>query len=134
MWYYPFAELQTKRFIDLALDSSKSFVDLGANIGTHTIVAKKKTSKILSIEADKTNFALLKKNLSDLKFENITTLNEYVSDLDGYENMSFWSSFGNTQIVRYGKVIKLDSIISNFDIKPDLIKFDTDGGELKILK
>jgi FkbM family methyltransferase len=116
------------------LDSSKSFIDIGANIGTHTIVAEKRGCSILSIEADKTNFALLKKNLSDAHLMNITTLNEYVSDLDGYENKSYWASFGNTQIVDYGKVRKLDSIIDSFGFKPNLIKMDTDGGELKILK
>jgi FkbM family methyltransferase len=133
-WYYPFAELETKFFISNFLTEQKSFIDVGANIGTLTFIAAKKTHRILSIEADEFNFSILDKNLNFYNLSSIDLHNCYLSDSDGFENVKYWSSFGNQLIDQYQKVVTLDTVISSFKYAPDLIKIDTDGGELKILK
>jgi predicted RNA methylase len=61
-YYYPFAELMTKTFIFDFLDDTRTFIDVGANIGTHSIVAARNARRVISIEGDVHNNSLLKVN------------------------------------------------------------------------
>ena len=66
-WYYTYAEIETKKFIFDVLDSGKTFVDIGADVGTHTIIAGFTKAKVYAIEANNSNFEMLQKNVKVLK-------------------------------------------------------------------
>jgi FkbM family methyltransferase len=115
-------------------------LDIGANIGNHSILFAKYFSKVYSFEPNINTFKLLEFNSSYRK--NISPLNVGIGDFDGkllmYEDDE---NYGASSVIYADeaksaveiKVIKLDSISNNFEnIK--LIKIDVEGMELNVLK
>ena len=67
-----------------------TIVDIGANIGLHTIPLSKKIGpqgKILSFEPDPDNYRILKKNIELNGLQNVTTYNIGLSDKPGKANL-----------------------------------------------
>ncbi len=140
--------------IDYHLKQNKKvlFIDVDSNIGSYSIAignAYKNidTLHIMSIEAAKENFDLLKKNVSLNKLEDkITLINAALADLpDKTINFSFNKkvpgcsgiSFINDRdfIIEQVKTTTLDLLIQNqynFDVY--IIKIDVEGYETEILK
>jgi FkbM family methyltransferase len=120
-----------------------SFVmDIGANIGWYSVVASKivgENGKILAIEPDEDNFALLKKNLRRSgKTDNAVIEQAALSNIDS-EAFLYLSpnNMGDHELYDDGtgresvkvKAATLDSLL-NGEIKlPDLVKSDTQGME-----
>jgi FkbM family methyltransferase len=130
-YYYPFAELMTKTFIFDFLDDTRTFIDVGANIGTHSIVAARNARRVISIEGDVHNNSLLKENTQLIK--NVESFNYYLSDKNESQQVKYWASFNHELIEDYREVVTLDKLVEELSISPDLIKIDTDGSEIKIL-
>ena len=116
-----------------------TYIDVGANIGNHTVFFSKfcDSENVISIELDNKIFNVLNKNVEDLKLTNVTTLNIGVgekyklvktSDIDK-------TNVGMTKIVgEDGDVVvdTLDSLLSDInDIS--LIKLDVEGYEKNVL-
>lgn len=140
--------------IDYQLKQNKKvlFIDVDSNIGSYSIAignAYKNidTLHIMSIEAAKENFDLLKKNVSLNKLDNkITLINAALADSpDKTINFSFNKkvpgcsgiSFINDRdfIIEQVKTTTLDLLIQNqynFDVY--IIKIDVEGYETEILK
>ncbi len=140
--------------IDYHLKQNKKvlFIDVGSNIGSYSIAignAYKNidTLHIMSIEAAKENFDLLKKNVYLNKLENkITLINAALADLpDKTINFSFnkkvpgcsgvSSCNDEDYVIEQLKTTTLDLIIQNhhnFDVC--IIKIDVEGYEIEILK
>lgn len=122
------------------------FIDIGAHIGKFTIKLAKalnKKGKVISIEPDAFNFALLKENIRLNKLKNIIPKKIACSDSDGIKSFylgehgsgghSLKSTRGSTEVSV--KTSKLDSIISELNLnRADLIKIDVEGAESEVLK
>jgi len=52
-----------KEFFLKHLDEFNTFIDIGANIGSHALRATKLGLKVVAIELDKDTYALLKRNV-----------------------------------------------------------------------
>ena len=120
------------------------FVDIGANIGVHSIINSKLGLQILSYEPDPWHMKLLKKNIIKNKVnkKKITLFQCAVSNKDKIS--SFTRVLGNTtgshitgakkgvynEIKKFNiKVISAKKIIK----KNDLVKIDAEGEEAKII-
>lgn len=127
------------------IKNPKVILDLGAHIGSFSIMAAKKFphARIYSIDASIDNFEMLKKNLKENNIKNVFPFNEGAgsenTELEFYidENNTVLNSFkkrpGNKSYKIKCKTLK--KIFHELKIeKCDFMKLDVEGFEYKILK
>jgi FkbM family methyltransferase len=136
--YYPTAELQTKRWILRNLPEDGVFVDVGANVGILSACAALKAihGKVISIEPTDT-FNYLLKNLSKLPSPCATFefLNLAIGNSTGQRKDQIYKIWGEKPVADVYQFKKLDDVVSELDLnRIDVIKIDTDGFELEVLK
>jgi len=118
-------------------------IDIGAHIGSFSIMASKKFSQsnILSFEPSPDNYSLLKKNVRIDKLENITIFNKAVtSHTQGIKiHINPLNSALNTMYGNIGKSIKIPSttlkeiFTKNKINKCYFLKMDCEGAEYDII-
>ncbi len=127
------------------LKQDSIILDIGANIGIHSIYFSKIASKglILSFEPSNETFILLLKNVS--QFENIVPINIAISDRNSVSKFfiasdNAYSSLKDTQRKAIKRVINVPCIkLDEFSIlktlnKIDFIKIDVEGFESEVIK
>ena len=123
----------------------KKTLDLGANIGLHTLIMKKLGLKVTSYEPDSVHLAQIKKvmKLNELGTEGLTPkaisdkrgTMEYIRILGNTTGSHLLGSkeevYGATEIVS----VEVDDILEVLDKgKFDFVKMDVEGHELSVLK
>jgi len=120
----------------------KNILDIGANIGLHSIILSKCNLKVRAYEPDPQHFEILRKNLKLNDCVSAEIFNTAVSDKAG--EAEFIRVLGNTTSSHiagakadpYGElekfIVKTEAIGSVIDWA-DLIKLDAEGQEKKIL-
>ena len=119
----------------------RKVLDIGANVGLHSIILSKLGYKVTAFEPDKMHFNILKKNLKLNKIKKIKIYNLAITDKLG--KFEFTRVLGNTTGSHiknlkkkvYGKTISFDVRSVNFNSiakNYDLIKIDCEGSEKKI--
>ena len=112
-------------------------VDIGANIGNHSIAYSKISKKVYAFEAHPRTFEILKFNINEYK--NIKIYNIGISDKKGllYFKKVNSTNIGGKRLSKIGsiksQINKLDNIIK-LDKKIRLIKIDIEGHEYEALK
>lgn len=122
-------------------------IDIGAHIGVSILYFKSiyPNSKILAFEPNINSFNILKENILLNNLKDITAVNMAVwkskGNLDFYIEDGSWSS--NSSILKGGwtteekqrKIsVQTDTLNSYIDKTIDMLKIDTEGSELSILK
>jgi FkbM family methyltransferase len=120
----------------------KKVVDIGANIGLHTLLMAKLGWKVMAYEPDPIHFDMLRKNIIYNKVENVETIDKAVSNKNGKTN--FVRVIGNTtsshisgaKDAPYGELQSIE--VAMVDIKDivkdiDYIKIDAEGHEAEII-
>lgn len=124
-------------------DKNNIFVDIGANIGTYSISLSPYFKKIFSFEPEQENFELLKKNVSVNNCSNIRCDNTAILDKEGSFLLSNHNKSPGIHEGTYFIELKegntkcdlLKNCIPEDDLnKISVIKLDTEGSELLILK
>lgn len=121
----------------------QNFIDVGANIGLHSIFFDKLNLNVKSFEPDQYHYSELKRNLSLNNTKKIKLYNSAVSDTNG--NKTFVRVCDNTtgsHIIGkkknpYGKLekFKVKTVnLNNFLNGTCLVKIDAEGSEVDILK
>lgn len=136
--YYPTAELQTKRWILRNLPEDGVFIDVGANVGILSACAALKAmhGKVISIEPTDT-FNYLVQNLSKLPSQSgsIEFLNLAIGNSTGQRKDQIYKIWGEKPVADLYQFKKLDDVVSELELnRIDVIKIDTDGFELEVLK
>lgn len=123
------------------LGKNKVFVDIGANIGYHTIYGAKLAKAVIAFEPQKDNFAILQENVARNSCPNVICENFGVSDREGAASIFLCgNNKGGHSLVKSDEVGKeeairtiiLDSYLAGR--KVDVIKMDIEGWELHALK
>lgn len=119
----------------------KKVLDIGANLGLHSIIMEKCGFQVDSYEPDPTHFNLLTRNLSLNHSKNVSPFQCAVSTSDGIVN--FVRVIGNTTSSHiagskspYGELENLQVKAVNFSdmvSKFELIKMDVEGHEKQLL-
>lgn len=112
--------------------------DVGAHIGWYTLKASKLVGPagvVVSFEPSPKTFELLEQNTKHC--ENIKRINGAVSNFNGFAMLQLVTNPEEHSLVYSSKkrikvqTITLDSFVT---FKPDLIKIDVEGAELKVLQ
>jgi FkbM family methyltransferase len=126
------------------LDENSTFVDIGAHYGAYTLYAANKcNSKVIALEPVDENRSLLTENVVINKLDSKVTVHDYAaSDEDGEAVFNIpWASDSAgfydhplADTFKKQKVIvkNMDGLIGNQ--KVDLMKIDTEGNEIKVLR
>jgi len=128
------------------------FVDAGAHIGFHTVVAAIRTGEhgcVIAVEPDKRNYKILVKNITANKLQNVISVNAALGDYSGkaelyYGREPMASSLykGMLELKRKGiekveqvQVVTLDELLRSLGVsRVDSIKVDVEGAELSLLR
>lgn len=140
-------DVDVKQTYDLILSSKfrpKYFFDIGANYGTHTLLLSLQNINTISFEPNPTCLdyfkGLLKFNNIDNKIENIALGDKESIEKLWFQETETWngSILGNNEKPNSKgidiKVKTLDNYVKETGIKPNLLKIDTEGFELNVLK
>ena len=123
----------------LKKENFKNFLDLGAFMGYYSCLLGKlfhnKDITFHAIESNEVYCSYINKNIEENKLKNVNLINAVLSDkseLLYIENESVKSKDINNKLVKT-QSNTLDSICSQFSIKPEILKIDVHGFEGKVL-
>lgn len=131
--------------LDWAFANIKNFnvaIDVGANIGLHSVRLAQKFSQVESFEPFSANYECLEKNVST--FKNVNLHKIAVGSMNKTEIISLPIDTVNSGAVSFvdfknsEKDLMNESVnikkLDDFELSPDLIKIDTQSYELEVLK
>jgi FkbM family methyltransferase len=130
-------------FLKIFLEKGMVYVDVGANIGSHTINAARlvgSSGSVFAFEADPDTYRLLSKNIESNSLSNIVLKQTCVSDHVGALSFYKHRDSAKSSIVDRGEKLSvtlpsdtLDNLIP-VDTKIDVLKVDVEGAELSVLR
>lgn len=157
-WYNYFEkDKEVRRYIEEKLSDDGIFFDIGANIGVFSIYAAciKNQVRVFSFEPEYSNLHLLKENIVYNNLENkVFPYSFAFSDKEGFSALHLQdvkpgtachseSPDKETVVTETGYEVKwsegimtttIDRFCAANNIYPEVVKIDTDGNEVKILK
>jgi len=134
----------TKGFIPITKESI--VVDVGAHIGSFSLMVARNVRKVLAFEPEPNNYQLLKKNMELNNLENMAIFEMAVSGVSGCQDIYAYKTGstadyslykGGITTVKSGCVltISLEDIIKKENLpRIDFLKLDCEGAEHDILK
>jgi FkbM family methyltransferase len=134
-------KLMNNIFSKLSFEPSNyNCVDVGANIGNHSILFSNFFKKVTSFEPQKEVFEVLK--LNTRKIQNISIINKGLSDIEKKENIKIpFNKRGMGSLVYdfpensyYNELINLINYDKNFNEEISYIKIDVEGYEIEVIK
>jgi len=148
-WFYADAKSDTiyepalSHFLQQNLDTDSCFLDVGAHIGYFSCIAAAKSTQgeVHLFEVDKHCIKYINKNIHINDFKNISVNNLAVSNSkDGVfiPNKNIPNNKTNIMVKRfsgrYTPSITIDDYVAEQQIKPDFIKIDVEGAEIKVIE
>jgi FkbM family methyltransferase len=144
---FGFWEPHISMYIQETLEPGDVFVDVGANVGYHTLLAAKvigETGAVVAVEAARETFILLQDNLALNQCQNVCAANVAASDRHGQLRLFSRSgmSLGETTTVASrgfsfsGNVTAAplsDIIPASLIQRVRLVKIDIEGGEIPVM-
>jgi len=139
--YVGLMSFEEQAFLLHYLQSSDVFFDIGANVGTYTILASKVCgARTIAVEPDIENYKMLMDNVRINNIEDrVTAINAAVGSTRG--SVKFTLGLGSTsRVLTNGEtevpccdvpLIPLDEIARG--LEPDVLKIDTEGYEYPVL-
>ena len=128
-------------FMKAYLAPGMTFVDVGANIGSHTIHGARlvtSSGKVFSFEAAPETFEMLRNNVNLNAIENVTLYNACVADKESIVTFNISVNSARSSLVRKGAFQKtlpaktLDNLLPR-GTPVDLLKIDVEGAEYLVL-
>jgi len=118
------------------------FVDAGANVGGWAIPAAKYYEHVVAFEANPNIVRVLHKNIRLNRIMNVSILPFALGERTGKKDLYFYPKNGQDSfltehagIVASGGKIPVQMVaLDNYGYKPSVIKIDTEGYELNVLK
>jgi len=136
---------QERELIKKIIKKGDIVVDVGANIGIHTIIMAKcvgETGHVYAFEPSKNNVRLLKNTMSLNGFENVSIIDSAVSDKPGKSLFYLSNGISAHSLSDFGykkgsieiNVESLDHFFTNVNKKINFLKIDAEGYDFKVIK
>ncbi|TSC88415.1 MAG: FkbM family methyltransferase [Microgenomates group bacterium Gr01-1014_16] len=122
-------------------------LDIGANIGYHTLIAAEivgNNGHVYAFEPDSKNFGVLKRNVEVNGYKNVILVNKALSDKNGVGKLFLSTEDNHGDFRIFGsnddrksvdiELVRLDSFFGNHIPKINVIKIDVQGAEALIFK
>jgi FkbM family methyltransferase len=140
-------EIYVAELLRAAISAGDHVLDVGANLGVYTVLAGKLVSpkgRVVAVEPVRSMVRLLESNIKRNGLENAAVFRGVVSDRQGsctlevVEGGEAYSSIGEIAHPDAPKGLRqkitaesetLDSLVARFDLRPVVIKIDTEGAE-----
>jgi len=133
----------TYKFLTSNTESSNIFLDVGAHIGLYTIRLARRVSKVIALEPEPQNYALLYRNIVMHGLNHkVLVLPIAISDKNGYAMLCVKASSGahtlegEVNCKKESRVLSLniDTLLKLLNInRADVIKIDVEGHESKVI-
>jgi FkbM family methyltransferase len=146
LYYYGYYELELTRFIEETVRPGWVMVDVGANIGTFSLLAASMGATCHAFEASPDNCSALRRNIALNRFTGITVYEGAISDHCGeatfylYEETGAQKMCGQNALFRRGAgreirvpMETLDSALTGLS-QIDFIKVDVEGADFLVLR
>lgn len=139
-------EKRTINWID-QFERDSILIDVGANIGIYSLYAATLKHKVISIEPESLNFALLNLNIFDNKLNKL--IKSYPLSISNTESLGFlninnmnWGKSSHTystnqlenNFTQGSIAISIDELCRKLNLDPNYIKIDVDGNEIEVIK
>lgn len=117
----------------------QTVVDLGAHIGTFALTAAAAGCKVVAVEANPYNAALLNRSVASNEFEHLKVFNVVASDKPGTVDFMCHGPWGSifvdsTKEVRKVPAVAVGQLLSELGIEHvEFLKIDVEGSELEAL-
>jgi FkbM family methyltransferase len=134
---YDFDNMQ---LIQELVSAGRGFVDAGANIGSYTLVASERPlAQVLAIEPHPARFEALAANVLRNRRKNVRLVRAAVGEAEGSVHITDAPGSAATLVVEDESGVKvptrrLDSLLDDVHIPPDVVKIDVEGRELSVLR
>lgn len=136
-------------FVVSRLRPGMTFLDIGANVGCYTVAAAATvgpTGRVISIEPDDHNFALLNRAVTANRFKSVTLVNAAAGAEPGTARLyKSGHNLGDHRLYADGQsdgrraidvpVVRLDDVFAERALAPpDVVKIDVQGFELAVMR
>ena len=140
-----------------------TIIDIGANIGNHSLFFSRYFKKVVAIEPNPLAYKLLEINTAgtgNIESYQIAISNVQMDSIDELEFISHKSNFANSHVRIFHrdlenftrneiaspnlnnnsyetykvKTLKLDDLLLNLKIEPEVLKIDVEGSELEVIQ
>lgn len=129
------AETWVENVYQLNLGPGDILVDIGANIGVVSVYAASKGARVIAVEPEPENRALLERNIAENGYGHLITVEALaVSDRPGEACITSWQA--NSQLAAHGTpvvTVTLAELLDRHDIEDAHLKIDAEGSEYPIL-
>jgi FkbM family methyltransferase len=119
-------------------DSDLVFFDVGANIGTYTLVAAETGAQVISFEPHPTTFKDLEQNVALNERSNVVLNNSAVADHDGFVTFTNYHEHALNRIDPAGGLevpcLQLAAVFEQVQPEKAIVKVDVEGAELLVMK
>ena len=143
----PYEEMETE-LIEKNLKRGGTFIDIGAGVGYHTVIASRMVGnggKVIAFEPEPTSFEYLKKNLKKNNCNNVLLYKLGVADRRGKEMFYVYDKIGRSRIEPVNSFLNAFQVRKRFEIemvrvddvyqgKAAFIKMDVEGSEYLALQ
>lgn len=141
-------EEQVIRVFENEIKQGAVVLDIGANIGYHTLTAAKlvgQDGKVFAFEPEPTNFALLVKNVKINGYSNVIAVKKALSNKRGKARLFLHKTYCGVPSLSQNNVPNssgyvevdvetLDELFKDYEGRIDFIKIDVQGGEMAVLE
>lgn len=131
-----------RKAFDFFIEPNEVWLDLGANIGTFSLLCLARGAKVIAFEPEPENFALMNQNLKANFSKNFKTIQQAVGTVSGvlplYVCKGDYNKYRHTLVPIRGRssinvpVQPILKVIAKY--KPACIKMDIEGAEISILE
>ncbi len=126
----------------LILTKGKTFLDVGAHVGTWAIRASRYYDQVVAIEANRSALSVLERNIELNGIRNVRAIWGAASDTSGELSLftfdkSSWTSTRKVSMQHSsaGRRILVPSFpVDMLELQPTLVKIDTEGHEVSVLR